>query len=75
MEKTTKLDKTSFSGISFDNIVEDLVGLIKNNPKYNKYWEDYTSNDYTRLLIELFAWITDQLATRIDWYKNLVKND
>ena len=70
MEKTTKLDKTSFSGISFDNIVEDLVGLIKNNPKYNKYWEDYTSNDYTRLLIELFAWITDQLATRIDFAVN-----
>jgi len=70
MDELKKLEKTSFSGIAFDNIVEDLVGLIKNNPKYNIYWEDYTSNDYTKLLIELFAWVADNLATRIDFAIN-----
>ncbi len=70
MEKTTKLELTSFSGINFDNIKTDIINLIKNNSKYNIYWDDYTSNDYTNLLIELAAWITDQLATRIDFSVN-----
>lgn len=70
MVSTDKLAKTSFSGIDFTNIVDDIVGMIKDNPNYSIYWEDFTSNDYTKLLIELFAWIADQLATRVDFAVN-----
>jgi hypothetical protein len=66
----TKLPRTNFSGLDYDNIIEDIVHLVKDNPKYNKTWDDFLSSNAGRMLIELFSYIADQLATRIDWVVN-----
>jgi hypothetical protein len=68
--KLASLPKTQFSGLDFDNIIADVTELITENPEYNKNWDDFLSSNAGRLMIEFFAYITDQLATRIDWVVN-----
>lgn len=66
----TQLPKTNFSGLEFDNIINDIFKLIQENPEYNSNWDDFLNSNAGRVLVELFAWIADQLATRIDWVVN-----
>jgi len=70
MAKLTQLPKTNFSGLEFENIMEDIHNLIQENPDYNKNWDDFLNSNAGRILTEVFAWIADQLATRIDWVAN-----
>jgi hypothetical protein len=44
--------------------------LVRENPEYNENWDDFLSSNAGVMLTEIFAWITDQLATRIDWVVN-----
>jgi len=68
--KLTDLPKTQFSGLDYDNILEDITNLVIENPEYNENWDDFLSSNAGRMLSELYAYITDQLATRIDWIVN-----
>lgn len=66
----TQLPKTHFSGLEFSNIMEDIHNLVKENPEFNSNWDDFLNSNAGRMLTEVFAWIADQLATRIDWVVN-----
>lgn len=68
--KLTKLPTTQFSGLDYDNVLNDIYNLVQNNPDYNENWDDFISSSAGRMLIELYAYIADQLATRIDWVAN-----
>jgi len=69
-KKLTQLPKTQFSGLEFSNILEDVYNLVRENPDYNQNWNDFLASDAGVMLTEIYAWITDQLATRIDWVVN-----
>ena len=66
----TQLPRTQFSGMDYSNIIEDIINLVNDNPDYNENWDDFLSSDAGRMMIELFAYIADQMATRIDWVVN-----
>lgn len=66
----SKLPKTHFSGLDYDNIIEDIIHIVKDNPQYNSNWDDFLSSNSGRMLIELFAYIADMITTRIDWNVN-----
>lgn len=66
----TRLSKTAFTGLDYSNIITDIINLVTDNPNYNANWGDFLSSDAGRMMIELFAYISDQLATRIDWVSN-----
>lgn len=66
----TSLPNTQFSGIDFNNIMTDIVTLVTDNPVYNSNWDDFLSSNAGRMMIELFAYIADQLSIRIDWFAN-----
>lgn len=66
----TELPKTQFSGLEYANIMEDIYNLIQENPEYNENWSDFLNSNAGRMLTEVFAYIADQLATRIDWVVN-----
>lgn len=65
-----RLPRTNFSGLDWDNIIQDITNLVQDNPTYSTAWDDFLSSDAGRMLVELFAYIADQLATRIDWIAN-----
>ena len=69
-KKLTQLPKTQFSGLEFSNIMNDVFSMIRESPNYNENWDDFLAGDAGVMLTEVFAWITDQLATRIDWVVN-----
>lgn len=64
------LAKTAYSGINYDNILQDVITIIQNDPNFNNSWEDFTSSDAGRMIMELYAFVGDTLATRLDWYIN-----
>jgi hypothetical protein len=66
----TQLPKTQFSGLEFTNIMEDIHNLVRENPEYNSNWDDFLNSNAGRMLTEIFSWVADQLATRIDWVVN-----
>lgn len=68
--KLASLPRTQFSGLDFDNIIADITELVTENPEYNKNWDDFLSSNAGRLMVEFFAYIADQLSTRIDWIVN-----
>jgi hypothetical protein len=70
MKSLTKLPNTQFSGLDFDNVMRDIYALVQDNPDYNENWEDFLSSSAGRMMVELFAYIADQLAARIDWNVN-----
>ncbi|MFW6225425.1 MAG: hypothetical protein ACOC1O_00865 [bacterium] len=65
-----KLPRTQFSGLNIENIITDVQNLVRENPEYNKNWDDFLNSNAGRILVELFAYIADQLAVRIDWNVN-----
>ncbi len=65
-----QLPKTQFSGLEYSNILEDVYNMVRETTEYNENWDDFLSSDAGVMLTEIYAWITDQLATRIDWVVN-----
>ncbi len=66
----TRMPKSKVSGLTYNEIIEDIFNLIKDNPSLQENITDYTSADAVRMLTEMFAWITDQLSQRIDLIGN-----
>ena len=64
------LAKTAYSGINYDNILQDVITIIQHDPDFSNSWEDFTSSDAGRMIMELYAFVGDTLATRLDWYIN-----
>jgi hypothetical protein len=56
--------------MDFANIRDDVINLVTENPEYNQKWDDFLSSDAGRMMIELFAYITENLSTRVDWVAN-----
>ncbi len=69
-KRLTELPNTQFSGLEYSNILNDIYNLVRENPVYNEVWDDFMSSNAGVMITEIFAWITDQLATRIDWNVN-----
>ena len=68
MAELTKLPNTQFSGLEYSNILTDIRNLIQENPTYNSNWDDFLESNAGQMLIELYSWIADQIATRVDWF-------
>ena len=64
------LARTAYSGINYDNILRDIITIIQNDPDFSFDMEDFTSSNAGRMILELYAYVGDQLATRLDWYVN-----
>ena len=64
------LARTAYSGINYDNILRDIITIIQNDPDFTFDMEDFTSSNAGRMILELYAYVGDQLATRLDWYVN-----
>ena len=56
-----------FTELDYDVIISSLINIVKDHPDYNILWDDFLLSNVGRMMIELFAFIADNLATRIDW--------
>jgi len=61
---------TSASGLSYENILTDIYNMVNDNPDYQDNWDDFLASNAGRMLLELFSYIAEQLALRIDITEN-----
>jgi predicted phage baseplate assembly protein len=58
-----KLPSSNLDDRSFDDLVEECVNRI---PRYCPEWTDHNLSDPGITLVELFAWLTDQMLLRFN---------
>jgi predicted phage baseplate assembly protein len=58
-----KLPSSNLDDRSFDDLVEECINRI---PRYCPEWTDHNLSDPGITLIELFAWLTDQMLLRFN---------
>ncbi len=61
---------TTISNITYNNILQDVYNLIEDNSALKNQWTDFVSSDAGRMMTELFAWISQNLAEKIDLVGN-----
>jgi hypothetical protein len=66
----SNLPKASRIGLSAENILEDLKNKIKENPKYINNWNDFTSSNAGRMILELISYVIEEYGIRLDWIVN-----
>ncbi|WP_218081930.1 putative baseplate assembly protein [Anthocerotibacter panamensis] len=59
----TQLPKSNLDDRTFKDLVEECILRI---PRYCPEWTDYNASDPGITLIELFAWLTDQMLLRFN---------
>lgn len=64
--KTKRPLETKISNITYNNIIQDVYNLIQDNNELKDNWSDFVSSDAGRMMTELFAWVGERLAERID---------
>ncbi|WP_257237109.1 putative baseplate assembly protein [Nostoc sp. 'Peltigera malacea cyanobiont' DB3992] len=59
----TKLPSSNLDDRTFDDLVEECIMRI---PRYCPEWTDHNLSDPGITLVELFAWLTDQMLLRFN---------
>ena len=70
MLKTKKQSQVSASGLSYNNLLQDVYNAIKDSDSFKNNFQDFTSNSSERLIAELYAYVATQLANRLDQMGN-----
>lgn len=70
MLKTKKQSQVSVSGLSYNNLLQDVYNAIKDSDSFKNNFQDFTSNSSERLIAELYVYVATQLANRLDQMGN-----
>lgn len=68
--KNKSKTQVSISGLSYDSLLADLYSAVKDSDVYKDSFTDFTSSEGSRLMAELYCYVAQQLATRIDTVGN-----
>lgn len=70
MLKTRNQSRVSISGLTYNNLLEDAYNALKDSDAFKNNFTDFTSNSAERMIVELYAYVATQLATRLDQMGN-----
>lgn len=67
MENIVKYNKNiQAAGLTYENVVSQIKQIIKDNPDYKENWSTFYSSDAGTMLVELMAWIAENISIRQD---------
>lgn len=66
----TKLPTIQYTGLTYDSVVQEIKNIIENNPNWKENWTQFYSSEAGTMLVQLMAWITENLAVRQDLLYN-----
>lgn len=67
MENIAKYNKNiQAAGLTYENVVSQIKQIIKDNPDYKENWSTFYSSDAGTMLVELMAWIAENISIRQD---------
>lgn len=70
MNKLLKLPLVQYAGMDYDNIMSDLISIVKENPKFLASWGNFYDSDGGIVLTQMMAYLADNLSTKIDYLVN-----
>lgn len=70
MLKTRNQSRVSISGLTYNNLLEDAYNALRDSDAFKNNFTDFTSNTAERMIVELYAYVATQLATRLDQMGN-----
>lgn len=62
--------RVSISGLTYNNLIEDAYNAIKDSDEFKNSFSTFTSNEAARMIVELYAYVANQLANRMDQMGN-----
>ena len=69
-QKLTELPSILYDGIDYDTTIEEIKSIIENNPNWKENWTSYYNSEAGTMLIQLMAWISDNLGVKQDLIYN-----
>lgn len=69
-QNLTKLPTIQYTGMDYVSVISQIQDIIENNKNWKSNWTQFYSSEAGTLLIQLMAWIADNLAVRQDLLYN-----
>lgn len=67
MENLVKNSKNiQAAGMTFNNVVNQIKKIVEENPDYKENWNTFYTSDAGIMLIELMAWVAENISIRQD---------
>ena len=69
-QKLTELPTIQYTGMDYETVISQIQEIINNNSNWKQNWTQFQNSEAGTLLIQLMAWICDNLAVRQDLIYN-----
>lgn len=69
-QELTKLPTIQYTGMDYSTVISEIKSIIDNNKNWKSNWTQFYSSEAGTMLVQLMAWICDNLAIRQDLLYN-----
>lgn len=69
-QKLTELPVIQYTGMDYSTVISEIKEIIENNSNWSSNWTEFYNSEAGTMLIQLMAWICDNLAVRQDLIYN-----
>lgn len=69
-QELTKLPVVQYTGMDYSTVISEIKNIIDNNKNWKSNWTQFYSSEAGTMLVQLMAWICDNLAVRQDLLYN-----
>lgn len=69
-QELTKLPVIQYTGMDYSTVISEIKSIIDNNKNWKSNWTQFYSSEAGTMLVQLMAWICDNLAVRQDLLYN-----
>ena len=69
-QNLTELPVIQYTGMDYSTVISQIKEIIENNANWKSNWTQFYNSDAGTLLVQLMAWICDNLAIRQDLLYN-----
>ena len=69
-QRLTELPTIQYTGMDYSTVISQIQKIIEENPKWKENWTQFYSSEAGTMLVQLMAWICDNLAVRQDLMYN-----
>lgn len=66
----TELPTIQYTGMDYDTVINNIKQILEDNPNWKENWTHFYSSEAGVMLIQLMAWICDNLGVRQDLLYN-----
>ena len=62
----TELPRIQQAGMDFDSVISEIKDILANNPNWAENWPEFYDSEAGTMLIQLMAWVMDNMSTKQD---------